>query len=91
MKSYLLGTVLFLTVGIPLLGVCGFAVLSAVAQEVDNRTNTRLRQQWNLDKKHMLKLDNIRRGTNTRECQLSDDEIRCVVYPGGQMKIAVSN
>ena len=65
--------------------------LVAIAQEVDNRSAARLRQQWNIDKSHMLKLDSIRKQNRTEECRLSDSEIRCLVYPGGEMKIAVSN
>jgi hypothetical protein len=65
--------------------------LVAIADEIDNRAATRLRQQLTIDKAHMLKVPEIHKRNRTQECRLSDSEIRCIVYPGGEMKIAVSN
>lgn len=78
-------------VGLPLAMVCSLAVLAALAQEADNRAATRLRQQLQIDKMHMLKIPAINKKHKTEDCQLSDTEIRCVTHHGGELKIAVSN
>lgn len=75
---------------LPIALVSVFAVLAAAAQEVDNRAAARLRQSWQIDKAHILKIPEIHRRTRARDCQLSDADIRCLVYKNGEQKIAVA-
>ena len=87
-SSYVYGFLAFLPIAL----VMAFAVLVAAATEADNRAATRIRQQISIDKKHLLKVPAINKRNGAKDCQLSDDEIRCITFDrSGEMKIAVSN